>query len=107
VIELPLIAAKAGLDISETFPIRELGETHAKELVPAGKRYDLVAALVPLDTFLKFVLRKVLHQLRQNCFPNIHMPSPQKEVKEYGIYEISNSNRKMAFSLNSEILSCG
>jgi len=61
VIELLLIATKAGLDISKAFPIRELGETHTKELIPARKRYDLAAALVPIDTFLKFVLEKELH----------------------------------------------
>jgi len=85
VIELLLISAKAGLDISEAFPIGELGETHTKELIPAGKRYDFVAALVSLDTFLKFVLGKELHYLSEDRFPSIHMPSPRKEVKEYGI----------------------
>jgi len=61
VIELLLIAAKAGLDVSETFPIGELGKTHTKELIPAGKRFDFVVALVALDTFLKFVLGNELH----------------------------------------------
>jgi hypothetical protein len=85
VIELLLIAAKAGLDISEAFPVGELGETHAEKLIPAGKRNELVVALVPFDTFLKFVSGKELHQLRKDRFSNIHMPSPPEEVKEYGI----------------------
>ena len=85
VIEFLLVAAKTGLDISETFAIGELGKGHAEELIPAGKGFDLVVALVALDTFLKFVLGKELHQLGENGFPNIHMPSPRKEVKEYGI----------------------
>jgi len=85
VIELLLIAAKAGLDISEAFPVCQLGETHAEKLIPAGKRNELVVALVPLDTFLKFVPGEELHQLRENRFSNIHMPSPSEEVKEYGI----------------------
>jgi hypothetical protein len=54
-------------------------------LIPAGKRNELVVALVPFDTFLKFVSGKELHQLREDRFPNIHMPSPPEEVKEYGI----------------------
>jgi len=61
VIKFLLIASKAGLDVSEAFPIGELGETHTKELIPAGKRFDLVVALVALDTFLKFVLGNELH----------------------------------------------
>jgi hypothetical protein len=85
VIELLLIAAKAGLDISEAFPVSELGETHAEKLIPAGKRNELVVALVPFDTFLKFVSGKEFHQLSEYRFPNIHMPSPPEEVKEYGI----------------------
>ena len=63
VIEMLLIAAKAGLDISEAFTIGELGETQAKKLIPAGKRNKLVAALVSLDAFLKFVSGKEFHQL--------------------------------------------
>jgi hypothetical protein len=85
VIELLLIAAKAGLDIAEAFPVCELGKTHAEKLIPAGKRNELVVALVPFDTFLKFVSGKDLHQLRENRFPNVQMPSPPEEVKEYGI----------------------
>ena len=105
VIELLLIAAKAGLDIPEAFPVGELGETHTEKLIPAGKGNELVAALVPLDTFLKFVSGKELHQLREHRFPSIHMPSPPEEVEEYGIYGISNSNRKMTFSPYSGIVS--
>ena len=62
-IELLLVAPEASLDVSETFAIGELGKTHTKELIPAGKRFDLVVALVALDTFLKFVLGEELHQL--------------------------------------------
>ena len=85
VIEFLLVAPKTGLDIPEAFSITQLGETHTKELIPAGKRYDFVAALVSLDTFLKFVLGKELHYLSEDRFPSIHMPSPRKEIKEYGI----------------------
>jgi hypothetical protein len=60
-IEFLLIAPEAGLDVSEAFSIGELGKTHTKELIPAGKRFDFVVALVALDTFLKFVLGKELH----------------------------------------------
>lgn len=60
-IEFLLVAPEASLNVSEAFPIGELGKTHTKELIPAGKRFDLVVALVALDTFLKFVWRKKFH----------------------------------------------
>jgi len=60
-IESFLVAPEAGLNVSEAFSVGELGKTHTKELIPAGKRFDLVVALVSLDTFLKFVLGKELH----------------------------------------------
>lgn len=60
-IELLLVAPKAGLDVSEAFSVGELGKAHTKELIPAGKGFDFVAALVALDTFLKFVLGEGLH----------------------------------------------
>jgi hypothetical protein len=49
------------LDVSEAFSVGELGKTHTKELIPAGKGFDFVVALVALDTFLKFVLGEELH----------------------------------------------
>ena len=105
VIEKLLIAAKAGFDIAQTFAVGELGKGQAEELVPAGKRNEFVVALVPLDAFLKLVSGKEFHQLRENCFSHIHMPAPLKKVRKYGIYGILNSNRKMTFSQDSEIVS--
>jgi hypothetical protein len=92
---------------TETFAIAELGETQAKKLIPAGKRNEFAAALVPLDAFLEFVAGKEFHQLREDRFSYIHMPSPLKELKEYGICGILNSNRKMRFSQDSEMVSQG
>jgi hypothetical protein len=60
-IKFLLIVPEAGLDVSEAFSIGELGKTHTKELIPAGKRFDFVGARVALDTFLKFVWGKKLH----------------------------------------------
>ena len=55
VIEFPLSRTETGLDVSETFPIGQLSKGHAEELVPARKAFDLVMAVVSLNTFLKFV----------------------------------------------------
>lgn len=55
VIEFPLSRAQTCLDVSETFPIGQLGKGHAEELVPARKVFDLVVTVVSLNAFLKFV----------------------------------------------------
>jgi len=55
VIEFPLSRTQTCLDISETFPIGQLGKGHAKELAPAGKVFDRVVTVVSLNAFLEFV----------------------------------------------------
>ena len=55
VIEFPLSRTETCLDVSEAFPIGQLSKGHAEELVPARKVFDLVVAVVSLNTFLKFV----------------------------------------------------
>ena len=40
VIEFPLSRMETCLDVSETFPIRQLSEGHAEELIPAKKVFD-------------------------------------------------------------------
>jgi len=76
VIEFWLVAPETGLDIAEAFPIRKLGETHTKELIPTGKGFDLVLASISLDTLPELVARQEFHDLRENGFAEIHEPSP-------------------------------
>jgi hypothetical protein len=72
-----------------------LGKGHTKELIPTGKRFDLVMTLVPLDTLTKLVSGQEIHELSKNGFPIIHEPSPSSELKlrKYGIGGVLNSNR--------------
>jgi hypothetical protein len=83
------------LNIAEAFPICELRESHTKELIPTGKRFDLVMALVPLDTMTKPVNRQEVRELSKNGFPKIHKLSPSSEpqLRKYDILGILNSNR--------------
>ena len=55
VIEFPLSRAQTSFDVPEAFPIGQLSESHAEKLVPARKVFDLVVAVVTLNTFLKLV----------------------------------------------------
>ncbi len=85
-IELLVIAPEAGLDISEAFAIGELSKSHAKELIPAGKGFDLVVAPISFDALAEFVGRQEFHELGENGFAGIHKPlSPSLKWKEYGI----------------------
>src|SRR5512139_1302567 len=55
VIEFPLSRAQTSFDVPETFPIGQLSESHAEKLVPTREVFDLVVAVVTLNTFLKLV----------------------------------------------------
>ncbi len=46
------------MNIAQAFSVSELGEGHTEELIPTGKRFHLVMALVSLDTLTKFVDRQ-------------------------------------------------
>lgn len=54
-IQFGLGGPQTGLDVPQAFPVGKLGESHAKELVPAGEALDLVVAVVPIDAFAKLV----------------------------------------------------
>lgn len=56
-IEFLWIATEAGLDVWKVFAISELSKGHAKELIPAGKGFDFVVALIPFDELAKLIDR--------------------------------------------------
>ena len=76
VIQSGLGCAQAGLNISQAFPIGQLGKCHAEILVPAGKADHLVVASVAVDAFSELVCGDKVHQLGKDRFPGIHSPSP-------------------------------
>lgn len=92
-IQFGLGCPQTGLDVPQALPVGDLGESHAKELVPAGEALDLVVAVVPIDAFAKLVWRDKVHQLSKDCFPGIHMPSPSFVMQETYTSEKNISNR--------------
>jgi hypothetical protein len=54
-IKFLLVAPEAGLDVSEAFPISELGKSHTEELIPTRKGFDLVVALISFDALPELV----------------------------------------------------
>ena len=67
---------EAGLDVSQAFPIRQLGETHDQELQVTTQFPDVLVPFVSLDTLAKFVLRNVIHQLGKHRTTLLHDPPP-------------------------------
>src|SRR4030042_3240725 len=86
---------KARLNITQTFPIRELCKSHAEKLLPTGKVLDFVVAIVLFNTLIEFIRWYKVHELRKYCLSRIHTPSPSALVRKYGFYENSISNRKI------------
>jgi len=93
VIQSGLGCAQTGLNISQAFPIGQLGKCHTEILVPAGEADYLVIAVVSIDAFSELVCGDKVHQLGKDRFPGIHSPSPFPLMAEIGISEKIFSNR--------------
>jgi hypothetical protein len=94
VIEFLLIAPETSLDISEAFVIGQLSKSHTKELISAGKGFDLVVAPISFYALAEFVGRQEFHELGEIGFAGIHKQlSPSSKWKECGIEGIRSSNR--------------
>jgi hypothetical protein len=78
VIKLLVVRVQACLNISQTFPVCNLGKAKAEELIVTGKFSDPVIALVFSDVFVKLITWQMLQYLCKNGFPGIHQqPSPR------------------------------
>ena len=78
---------KTSFDIAETFPIGELCECHAEELIETGECVNAEIALISMNAFVEFVKRKEIHELRENNPPSIHLPHlSNSKLKDYGKY---------------------
>jgi hypothetical protein len=89
-------SAQAGFDVAQAFPVGELSEGQAEELISAGESVDLVVSLIAFYTLAEFVRGKKGHQLGENGFSGIHRPSPFAVLREYGRAASPNSNRLIA-----------
>ena len=72
VIESALHGPKAGLDIAETFAIRQLSEGQTKELIETREALDLVVAVITTNTLSEFVEGEEVHNLRKDGRRGIH-----------------------------------
>ena len=67
-----VLCAQAGFDIPQAFPVGELGEGQAEELVEAGKGFDFVVAAIACDTAPKGVHGQMRHELREDKMTGVH-----------------------------------
>jgi len=72
VIEAILHRSQTGLDIAETFAVRQLSEGQTEELIETGETFDLVIPAVAPDAFSEFVKRQKIRDLGEDCRRRIH-----------------------------------
>ena len=76
-VEFSGLDAQAGLDVTQTGPVRELGKGHAPVLICAGERLDVAVSVVSRDTVAEPVPWQVFHDLRENQAAGIHRILPR------------------------------
>jgi len=93
VIKLRARRTETRLDIAQAFPVGQLCERHAQELIPARETLEFVVAIVAIDASAKILRRKKVHQLRENRFAGIHALPPAARWRKDAARAESNSNR--------------
>jgi hypothetical protein len=81
VIELGSLSSQAGFDIAQTFAVAELGKGQAEKLIAARKALAVAIASITIDTDLKFVAWKKVHELRKDSSSGIHVPPGRSAEK--------------------------
>jgi hypothetical protein len=65
-VELFPMRVQAGIDLSKTFPTRNLSVREAKELIECGKFLYPVFSPIPVDAYIEVVTWEKLEQLPEN-----------------------------------------
>jgi len=82
-VKFALLGAQTGFDISQAFPVGELGEGHTEELIQARKASDMVIATILLNASPKSVHGKMTDNLRKNELPCVHKLIPPESFQEH------------------------
>ena len=69
---------QADFDVAQALAMGQLRERHTVELAGTGKSLDVAVALMASDTGVEHVHRQVVHQLRENQSPGVHVGPPDK-----------------------------
>jgi len=71
-IKLFVMRVQTCLNISQAFPVCDLGKSKTEELIVTGKFPDSAIAIVFLDIFFEFIKWQMFQNLCKNGFPDIH-----------------------------------
>ena len=79
-VEQTFLGAKARFDVAKTFPECQLGESHAKELIPRGKALALSGHGVVGYATIELLPMDHIDNLRENDTAGIHIRQPQEDL---------------------------
>src|SRR6266496_1403860 len=71
-VELFSMRVQAGVDLSKTFPTRNLSVRKAKELIECGKLLYPVFSPIPVDADIEVMAWEKLEQLPENGMARVH-----------------------------------
>lgn len=94
-VEVSGAKVKSCLDVSQSAPVRELGETHDKELIPTIELHSMPVAFIPGDAFAEFIFGEKRHKLREDCFTLVH---GLREAAKVPLRKHTSSNQKIIFA---------
>ena len=73
-IQLALHRSQTGFDIAQAFAVSELGECHGQVLIPTRESPEMVITIITVYAFLKFLVRKMRDQFREDEPASMHAP---------------------------------
>ena len=91
--QLGLIGAEADLDIAQGLAPRQLRKGHDTKQVGAAQGAHTRVAPIPIDDATKVLPRHVLHDLRKQCFANVHATPSVVQTEKHRKCANQNSNR--------------
>jgi hypothetical protein len=71
-----VLSTQTYFDVAQALAVSQLGEGHTEKLIEAGKRLNLMVAVVTLNTPSKGVQRHLFDHLCENEFACIFSPEP-------------------------------
>ncbi len=95
VIQLAAHRPQTGLDIAKAFPVSKLSKLHRQKLVPAGEALALEVAFVTTYTLLKFIPRKVLHELGENSLAKVYPSLSATAIARQGLFGCHFCRKKL------------
>jgi len=98
-VKLFALRAKTHFDIPKTFPVGELSEGHAQELVEARKLFYIEIALVFGYAPAKSRQRHEVHNLRENQSSGVHVCPPPGFYRRIDTERDRFSSRLQSFLL--------